>query len=168
MTDWLTDLARIWTAAYIRVAYLYPRKCLLNARIHGHASWFHSNCLVSKTLQLPFSNPRKRVRQLVSSKWVYMSHYDYVAYPYFICDIINNLRLLLFVYVYSSCKNVHNIRNLIRILQIRTGRLFHWNRILHAHMWEAHASCQALSARPNFHLTSHFVNLYEISYRGWL
>jgi hypothetical protein len=28
----------IWKAAYI--VQLYPRKCLLNARIHGHACWF--------------------------------------------------------------------------------------------------------------------------------
>jgi hypothetical protein len=34
----------IWTAAYI--ALRYPRRCLLLARIHGHACWFYSNELV--------------------------------------------------------------------------------------------------------------------------
>jgi hypothetical protein len=38
----------IWTAAY--VAYRYPMKGLLLARIHRHACWFHCNGLVSKSL----------------------------------------------------------------------------------------------------------------------
>jgi hypothetical protein len=46
----------IWTAAYI--AWRYPRKVFLFAFIHGHACWFH-NELVSKSLQLSFSYPRK-------------------------------------------------------------------------------------------------------------
>jgi hypothetical protein len=42
----------IWTAAYR--ALCYPRRWLLLARIHGEASWFHINKLVSKSLQRSF------------------------------------------------------------------------------------------------------------------
>jgi hypothetical protein len=59
-----TDLVLIWMAAYI--AYRYPKKCLLNTRIHGYDWWFHSSELVSKNLHLSFTYPRKRVRQIVS------------------------------------------------------------------------------------------------------
>jgi hypothetical protein len=47
----------ICTAAYI--VSLILGEILLLGRIHGHACWFRSNALVSKSLQLPFSYPRK-------------------------------------------------------------------------------------------------------------
>jgi hypothetical protein len=56
----MNDFVLIWTAAYI--AYRYPRKYPLLARIHGHAYWFYSNEQISKSLQLPFSYPWTRCR----------------------------------------------------------------------------------------------------------
>jgi hypothetical protein len=48
-----SNLVLIWTAAYIE--HRYHRKCLLIARIHGHACWFHSKEPLSKNLHLSFS-----------------------------------------------------------------------------------------------------------------
>jgi hypothetical protein len=55
----------IWTTSY--TAYRYPGKCLLITRIRGNV---FRNELVSKNQSL-----RKRVCQLVSKQWVYMSQY---------------------------------------------------------------------------------------------
>jgi hypothetical protein len=49
----------IWPAALI--ALRYPMRCLLLARIHGHACGFHRKDLAFKSLQLPFSYPWTRL-----------------------------------------------------------------------------------------------------------
>jgi hypothetical protein len=54
----LTDFILIWTASYTRIAYRFPKKCLLITRILGSV---FRNKLVSKNESL-----RKRVCQLVS------------------------------------------------------------------------------------------------------
>jgi hypothetical protein len=57
---WFTnDSVFIGTAAYI--AFWCRRRCLLLARIHGNACWFHSDDPVSKSLQLPFPYPWTRL-----------------------------------------------------------------------------------------------------------
>lgn len=52
------------SCSYLHAAYIalwYPRRCLFLARTHGHACWFCSNNLVSKSLQLPYPHPSTRL-----------------------------------------------------------------------------------------------------------